>query len=285
MQKNKLSEKSPTIGIDVGGTKISAGWVENNRLVKSHTQPTPARENKEVLLAAIADAVRALHVDRFDGIGIGIPGLVDTHSGVVYDVQNIPSLSGAPLKADMEKIFRTRVEINNDANCFVLGVKNDERLPFENIVGLTLGTGLGGGLILNGQLYEGVGTGAGEFGFLPYKESTLEDYCSGRFFQREYGIPGKEAALRSQNNDPEARQMFVEFGKHLGRAIRMIAHALAPEAVALGGSVSQSFPLFEKSMRDEIHRFPYGHVVEQLKVVPALSRDIALVGAASLIRK
>jgi glucokinase len=283
--QNDFSQKGlPAIGVDVGGTKTSAGWVENNKLIKSYTLPTPANEGKEQVLNTILKAIKTVSMGKFSGIGVGIPGLVDTKNGVVYDVQNIPSLTSMALKSELETVFHCPVEINNDANCFALGAKHfGDGQQFNNLVGLTLGTGLGGGLILNGKLYEGVGTGAGELGFLPYKDGILEDYCSGQFFQRQYGITGKEASGRARNGNSEALEMFIQYGRHLGEAIKMIVHTFAPEAVMLGGSVSANFKLFEKSMWEVIRDFPYEHVVDNLTVKPATAPEIALVGAASLV--
>jgi len=286
MQNNVSQRKLPKIGIDVGGTKISAGWVEDNRLIKSYTLPTPTTEQKEQVLNTIIKAAKSVIKGEFAGIGVGIPGLVDTKNGIVYDVQNIPSLTSMALKSELEAVFGCPVEINNDANCFALGAKYyGEGRQYDSLVGLTLGTGLGGGLILNGKLYEGVGTGAGEFGFLPYKDGILEHYCSGQFFQRQYGITGKEVSERAGRNHPEALEMFVQYGKHLGEAIKMIVHTFAPEAVMLGGSISTNFKLFEKSMWEVIHDFPYEHVVDNLIVQPVTNPEIALIGAASLVQK
>lgn len=282
MLKDLTPHNLPTIGVDVGGTKISAGCVENNKLTKSYTLPTPADEEK--VLDTIVNTINALGMQDFSAIGVGIPGLVDTKNGIVHDVHNIPSLSNVALKAELESIFHKKVEINNDANCFVLGAKNyGKGQHFSNLVGLTLGTGLGGGLILNGKLYEGVGTGAGEFGFLPYKDSILEDYCSGKFFKKQYRITGEEASRRAAKGDVKALEMFSLFGYHLGEAIKMIAHVFAPEAVMLGGSVSKNFNFFKESMWGAIRNFPYDHVVDHLTIIPVLGANIALVGAASLV--
>lgn len=286
MLDNNLSHELVTIGVDVGGTKISAGLIQNNKLIKSYTLPTPAKEKKEAVLETIFKTIKALKSNNFSGIGVGIPGLVDTKSGIVYDVQNIPSLTSVALKHELESAFHCHAEINNDANCFTLGAYYyGSGKQFNNMVGLTLGTGLGGGLILNGKLYEGVGTGAGEFGFLPYKESVLEHYCSGQFFQRQYNITGEEASQKATEGDAKALEMFSHFGYHLGVAIKMIMHSLAPEAVMLGGSVSKNFAFFKESMWKTIRDFPYNHVIDELIIQPATASEIALVGAASLVSK
>jgi len=285
MFENKRMQQNRTaIGIDVGGTKISVGLVHQGKLIKSHTLPTPVNETMEKVLETIINMVKALGDNEFSGMGVGVPGLVDTLKGIVFDVHNIPSFTRVALKAELETAFHRKAEINNDANCFVLGSKYyGKGKRYNNMVGLTLGTGLGGGIILNGRLYEGMGAGAGEFGFLPYKDSVLEHYCSGQFFQRQYNITGKEASLRAHEGDADALQMFSQFGTHLGEAIKIIAHVFAPEAVMLGGSISWNFDLFKEGMWASIRKFPYQHVIDDLVVIPALGPEIAIVGAASLI--
>ncbi|GMT46317.1 MAG: sugar kinase [bacterium] len=272
------------IGIDIGGTKICAGLVKDGNILTKETIPTPITENQEVIIESIHSIIKKLNRKNIAGIGIGVPGLVNTKTGVVYDIQNIPAMIGVSLKEIIEKQWNLPVYINNDANCFALGAINSGYgKKFRNLIGLTLGTGLGGGIVINGKLHQGVGAGAGEFGFLPYKNGILEHYCSGQFFQRQYNITGKEASRRALEGDADALQMFSQFGTHLGEAIKMVAHVFAPEAVMLGGSISWNFDLFKESMWTAIRKFPYQHVINDLVVMPALGPEIALVGAAFLV--
>ncbi len=272
------------IGVDIGGTKITAGLVENNRILKSETMLTPQNGDRTKVVETIIAAIRKVMADDVAGIGIGIPGLVNTKEGFVHDVGNIPSFANVPLKQLLEKELSKTVFVNNDANCFALGAKNFENArQFNNLVGLTLGTGLGGGIIIKGHLYEGVGCGAGEFGYLPYYDSILEHFCSGQFFTRQYNISGKDAALLALEGNQQAIHMYNRFGYHLGNAIKMIAHIFAPEAVMLGGSISKNFKLFEKNMRDSINLFPYSQVVDNMVVEPVTNPEIAVVGAALLV--
>ena len=273
-----------TIGVDVGGTKITAGLVKDGEILVSNTFPTPSFGTLEEVVQTILAAIQKVLNKEVAGIGIGVPGLIDTKKGIVHDVQNISSFKSVPLTSMVENTFGLPVFLNNDANCFALGTKNfGLGKKFNNLVGLTLGTGLGGGLVINGRLHEGVGCGAGEFGYLPYQDGILEHYCSGQFFQRQYNITGKDANDLAVKGDERALQMFHRFGYHLGEAIKIIAHVFAPEAVMLGGSVSKNFRFFEKNMWKSIRLFPYGHVVDNLKVIPALNPEIAVVGAASLV--
>lgn len=272
------------IGIDVGGTKICAGLVKDGNILTKETIPTPITENREKVIESIHSIIKKLKVRNLAGIGIGVPGLVNIKAGVVYDIQNIPALTGVSLKETIEKQWNLPVYVNNDANCFALGAINSGYgKKFRNLIGLTLGTGLGGGIVINGKLHQGVGGGAGEFGSLPYREGILENYCSGQFFQNQYKITGEKAAILARQGEKKAQQMFQRFGYHLGRAIKIVVYILAPEAVILGGSLSRSFQLFEQSMWKEIHDFPYGHVINNIEIFPVQSQDVALVGAASLV--
>ncbi len=273
-----------SIGVDVGGTKITAGLVENGKIINSITLSTPANGNQQDVVNVIITAINKVIVNNIKGIGIGVPGLIDTKNGIVHDVSNIPSFKTVFLKKILENTFKIPVFINNDANCFALGTSTfGVGKRYNNLVGLTLGTGLGGGIVINGRLYEGVGCGAGEFGYLPYRDGILEHYCSGQFFQRQYNITGKNAATLAMNGDDRAIQMFNRFGYHIGEAIKIVIHVFAPEAVMLGGSVSLNYELFQKSMWNSISFFPYSNVAGNMVVIPAVNPDIAILGAASLV--
>lgn len=287
MNEKKLTQKgTKVIGVDIGGTKISAGIVEKGEIFKSVILPTPVTEKEDEVIEVIIEAIHRVTTNEVDSIGIGIPGIIDTKSGTVYNVQNIPSFKAVRLKEILENKLKYPVVINNDANCFALGTKNfGEGKQFHSLVGLTLGTGLGSGIIINDQLYEGVGNGAGEFGFIPYKDGILEQYCSGQFFLDHYNVTGEEAQNLAFQGNKKALQMFEEFGHHLGEAIKMIVYTLSPEAIMLGGSISKNFNFFKQSMWANIKQFPYRNVIDTLTVLPVLNPEIAVIGAAYLIEK
>jgi len=273
-----------SIGVDIGGTKISAGLVDDGIVKKNSIIPTPATSLEAAVMMAVILAVRDVWSDEAIGIGVGVPGLVDIENGIVYDVHNIPSFKNVRMKEQLETVFSIPVHVSNDANCFVAGVKHfGEGKPFKNLVGLTLGTGLGGGLIINGKLYEGVGSGAGEFGYVPFRDGILEHYCSGQYFDRFYQMDGQRLFEKARSGDQNALRIYGEYGKNLGEAIKIVANVFAPEAVILGGSISKSFLYFEKSMWETIFNFPYANVVEKLVVLPAKNPNIAVVGAAALV--
>src|SRR5690606_10392508 len=118
----------------------------------------------------------------FVGIGIGIPGLVDSSNGIALGLANIPSFQHVELKKFLTGRFSKPVFVNNDANCFAIGVhKYGVGKSFKSLVGITLGTGVGGGIVINGQLYSGLFSAAGEWCSAPYLDHNFEYYCSGKF--------------------------------------------------------------------------------------------------------
>jgi glucokinase len=176
----------------------------------------------------------------------------------VYETTNIPSWREIPLKAELERHFGLPVRINNDVNCFALGEYHyGDWQGCRNLVGMSLGTGLGVGLILNGQLYTGHTCGAGELGELPYADGILENYCSGQFFKRLHGQDGNETFSLANCGDTEALALFSEFGTHLAQALWTVLLAYNPEVVVIGGSVARAFPYFSHTLKSAMQEFPY----------------------------
>jgi glucokinase len=221
--------------------------------------------------------------DNIEGIGIGVPSLVDPEKGIVYDATNIPAWKEVHLKEQIEAKYELPVYVNNDANCFVMGEKYFGRAKaYNNIVGLIIGTGLGSGLVLNNHLYVGENCGAGEFGMIPFRDHDFEYYCSGQFFENEYGISGEEIEQRAENVDGGAVEIFSQFGLNLGEAIKVIMLAVDPEIFILGGSVSKSYGFFKDAMWKSIRKFPYVHSSDKIKVEVSETNHIAILGAAAL---
>ena len=271
------------IGVDLGGTKVSAGRVEKKRIVKHLSSDIAGEGSEKEVFETIIQTIEALFVPDVAGIGVGVPSLVDVEKGIVYEVQNIPSWKKVPLKEMLETQFRRPVYVNNDANCFAVGEKYfGKGKKYRNFVGLTIGTGMGAGVIIENRLYCGANCGAGEFGSVPYKDAVLEYYSSGQFFKGIHKIKGDEVFARAQRGDRTALKIFEEFGIHLGDALMIIMLAVDPEAIIIGGSVSRAFTFFEKSMRERMKTFPYQHAVERLRIEKSDEPQIAILGAAAL---
>lgn len=283
MKKNHLEESKSIIGVDLGGTNVRAGKVSNNEITDIYSQQITSHETKEFVVQQVIETIEKVFDSSVDGIGIGVPSIVDVEKGIVYEVQNIPAWDQVYLKEILEKKFNVPVYINNDANCFVVGEKYfGVGQKYESIVGLVMGTGLGAGYYYNNRLFMGANCGAGEFGMVQYKDSIYEDYCSGQFFKTQYNIKGNELLELAENGDKKALEIFSNFGIHVGNAITTIIYMLDPEVIILGGSVSKSFKYFESSIFSTLTKIPYTNSVKNLKIEVSSLPHIAILGAAAL---
>ena len=271
------------IGIDLGGTNIRAGIVEGNALKQIISRKLDASVSAENVLQQLFAIADELISDSAASIGIGVPGLVDVEKAMVYDVVNIPSWKKVPLQQWMQDRYHRPVMVNNDANCFALGeFYFGKGKGCNSIVGLTIGTGLGSGLILNNKLYAGRNGGAGEFGMMAYLDQCYEYYASGQFFQNVYQIRGETVFKNAGEGNEPALKMYEVFGMHLGNAIKAIMYALDVEMIILGGSVRHAFPFFEKSMWKQLKTFAYTQALQHLKIDVSELENSGVLGAAAL---
>jgi glucokinase len=271
------------LGIDIGGTNMRVGLIENKDLVKIESSRVIKDENENENIKLLTSLIEKFSDRVIEGIGIGVPSVVDVERGIVYDVQNIPSWKEVHLKTILEEKFGVPVFINNDANCFAVGEKYfGKGKGYKNIVGLITGTGLGAGLIVNNHLYSGNNCGAGEFGMIPFKDKNYEYYCCGQFFQNEFGLSGEELFSRASYGDDEALKIFSQFGENLGEVIKLIMYSIDPEIVILGGSVSKSFSFYEDAMWNSVRTFAYSNSILKIKIEVSEIEHPAILGAASL---
>lgn len=279
----KMETFANIIGVDLGGTNIRAGKIVGKDIVQIQSAPTPAMEPEQVVIEAIFAVIDPCIDEQTQSIGVGVPSVVDVEKGIVYDVVNIPSWKEVHLKEILENRYKLPAYINNDANCFALGEKYfGKAQTYNSVVGLTIGTGMGSGLIFNGKLYEGVNCGAGEFGNIPYLSSNFEHYCSGQFFAEEKSVSGYDTFLKAQQGDANALEMFAEYGFHMGQAIKSILYAYDPEIIVLGGSLSKSFEFFKDQMYESVKDFAYSNVLKNLKIEISELEHSAIYGAAAL---
>ena len=231
-----------TLGIDIGGTNLSLGLVEDGRIIQEiHTPSFRSDMTLGETLDYLAAQIEKIFRIGTEKIGIGVPSVVDVKQGIVYDTQNIPSWTEVPLKEDLEKRFGVPVGVNNDANCFAMGVYGAypaDAKP-ETLVVVTLGTGVGMGIVIDGQLFCGANCGAGELGCLPFKDGILEDYCSKKFFTGA-GWDSRDLADKAKEGDPDALLLFDEFGQNMGALLCTVMYAYDPTHIALAGGIANN---------------------------------------------
>ena len=286
------------IGVDVGGTKIAAGVVDpEGRILKRVERPTPTAGQDE-LLALLDEVVEALRDDGVAAVGFGMPSTIDQRSGRIVNSVHVP-LGDFDFRARMAERLQLPVALDNDANAAAIAEwKVGAGHGARDMIMLTLGTGVGGGLILDGKPYRGsMGAGAEighmvlEYGGEPCVGNCtghghLEQVASGgaadRLAVKILGpsATGRELVGAAREGNAEALDAVVGIGRRLGAAMGSLVNIFNPEVIVIGGGFSQARDLFLEpaleSMREEA--LPPGR--DLVRVVPALlGPDAGLVGA------
>jgi len=271
------------LGVDIGGTNFSIGRVKNSAIVEEVSAFVDISATEDEIISVLFETIDIAVTADVQGIGVGVPAVVNPLTGVVYNVQNIPAWKEISLKKKLQEQYNLPVFINNDANCFAYGEKIfGKGQEYENFVGLSIGTGIGMGIVINNKLYNGVLCGAGEIGMVHYKDSIMEQYASSFFFSKTYGLSAKELSGMAESGSSLAIKAFNEFGQHLGEAIKNILYMYAPEAIILGGSISKAYPFFKKSMESSLDSFAYKKQIENLRIETSDQPGLAILGAAAL---
>jgi len=273
------------IGVDLGGTNIRAGVVNDGVVISLNQALLNDKESLQKTIAQLISVIAPLITPDVKGIGVGVPSVVDVVNGIVFDVVNIPSWKKVELRKILEAEFNIPVTINNDVNCFALAEHfYGEAKSFSSFVALALGTGIGAGIIINNSLYTGCNCGAGEIGSLPYLDKNFESYTSSLFFESAYSTTALKAHEAALAGDKNALEIWSQYGLHLGNVIKAVVYTFDPEAVVLGGSIAKAYSFFEKSMKKSMADFQFPETILNLKVITTKVENIALLGAASLLR-
>ena len=259
------------IGIDIGGTKIAIGVVDENGKILSNIQfPTEVELGPENALKQIISYVSEMREKHQEiaGIGIGCPGPIDTTKGIVVNPPNLKTWHGYPVVQEIESAFQMPVRLLNDADAAALGEYFfTYRNTYKHVLYLTVSTGIGGGIIINGRLYEGASSGAGEIGHSVIepngplcscgKRGCLEALASGTALTRIWkqrlaaaGSPieptwgGKELFVQAAAGDSLANKVIEESSEYIALGLSQTIQTLNPELLILGGGVVIGQPEF-----------------------------------------
>ena len=271
------------IGVIFGGKYLHVARMENGTVVDIIHREINSHESEEVILTEIISSIRNVYNNSVSGIGVGMPSLVNVKKGIVFKPTNIPSWNKVHLKDILEEKFNIPVFVNNDANCFALGEKYfGVAKDFDNIAGITIGTGMGVGIIINGKLYSGRNAGAGEFCSIPYRDHDYEYYCSTKYFEEKYGIKHDMLFKRAEKNDKIALAIYEMFGVDLGNAIKTVMYALDPDIIVVGGRLVEAYDFFQESMMKTVKTFIYKNTLKHIQILQSIDPDISVYGAAAL---
>jgi len=267
------------IGVDLGGTHLRTAIVKNNRILKYEKKRTP--KNKNALIKELIRSIENLMSRKVKGIGVASPGPLE--NGVIKNPPNIP-LKNYNLKKALENKFKVKVEVENDANCVALA---ESRLGVKkkNFFILTLGTGIGGGIIINGELYKGQGYG-GELGYIVLDKGeyfeNLGAWKRARKLERKYF--GKEIWIPDliKMKNSKARKILQELSLYLGQGIASLINVFDPEIVVLGGGMRTGGNKFLGMIKKETYK--YILLPKKTEIAWSKLRHPGIMGASLLIK-
>ena len=270
-------------GIDIGGTKVAVAVAgDDGKLLRYERFPT---ESPDRTIPRIVDALGRLDPGPEPVIGIACGGPLDAQAGLILAPPNLPGWDRIPINALVEQRFGGRAFLMNDANAGTLAEwRFGAGVGCRHLVALTMGTGMGSGIICDGRLYEGANGNAGEIGHIRLtaegpigygKAGSVEGWCSGGGIARQLAALGsrwtgaKDLNEAAAAGDETARRIFADIGTKLGRTIAIIIDLLNPEVVVLGPVYRRCQPWIEPAMRAELEREALPASLAACRVVPS----------------
>lgn len=290
------------IGLDVGGTKIAAGAVDGHgKVIKKITLPTEASRGKKIILKNILAAASKVWLPGTSAIGVAMAGQCDFKNGIFISGPNFPKdFRNIKIEKFLKENFRVPVYLDNDARAFTLAETTfGAGRGFKNVIGVTFGTGIGGGIVIDGKILRGKNNTAGELGHMMLDTSSLyrcgcgqfghfEATSSGtaleNFYKKLSGkfLSGQEIAKKLLTGEKNAKQAVAQLSKYLGLGLANLAQLLNPDLIIIGGGASITPTLWPAALRE----FKKGVIYKSLqktKITKAkLGADAGIIGAALL---
>lgn len=290
------NQQPQVIGIDLGGTAIKLGrFTAVGTCLQSLSVPTPQPATPEAVLAAMVEAIAIIDpTQQCVAIGVGTPGPADAAGRIARVAINLTNWHDVPLADYLEAKTGLPTILANDANCAGLGEAwLGAGRRFNNLILLTLGTGVGGAIILDSKLFVGHQGAAGELGLITLNpdgppcnsgnQGSLEQYASVTAIRRCTGLEPAQLGAMALAGDTDALTFWQKYGKDLGAGLASLIYVLTPEAIVIGGGVSASAEFFFPSVLAEISRrvLPSSRAGLQL-LCAELGNQAGMVGAAKL---
>jgi glucokinase len=299
------------LGIDIGGTNIKMGLINHAGRVIYRTNLATRSfvQDKTLLIEALVvhsqDILLRNRLHRKDllGIGIGLPGLIDFKHGLVNCLVNIHGWKNVPLKKIIERKLKISTFIDNDVNLMTLAEwRYGAGRGIKNVVCLTLGTGVGGGLIIENKLYRGEGFTAGELGHIPLNEEGPQCNCGGygcleryvgnhpllekakKIFKRHISL--EEINQLANKNNSRALEFWREVAVHLGNGLSGIVNLLNPQCIIIGGGIANAHRHLFREISTTIQRRSLKIPAKMVKILKAkLGDDAGMIGAQVLVHE
>lgn len=305
------------IGIDLGGTNIAAGVVDKDgKIIAKGSVPTQAKRSVEEIVADMAKLCETVTkkagclLDDIGSIGIGIPGTVDDANGIVVYTCNVP-MENTPLVKMLRKYIDKPIHLENDANAAALGEYIVNGNGAKSFIFITLGTGVGGGVILDGKVYCGFNGAGGELGHMTLvsggeqcgcgKKGCWESYASVTALVRQtkaamdknpdtimheivknYGkISGRTAFEAAKKGDKTGQEVVAQYLEYVADGLVSILNIFQPEKILIGGGISKEGDYLLNPVREFVYKYDYNRYMPKTKIeIATLFNDAGIIGAA-----
>lgn len=318
-----MNRQEVIASLDVGGTTISAGIVSTRgKILFQRSVPTYDLGRSDCVLLHIMYIAREMALKARErgftllGVGLGLPGSVNVDTGTIgYDIQNIPELACFPLGVILNNYCEATTVLDNDVNALALGeLYFGQARGVRNLVFISLGTGVGGGIVLNGEIHRGVNWYGGELGHMTLNPNGRPCFCGSRGCLKTYvsgpdvvaqvkerlgekaaplllnlcgndptRIDAEQIFAAAEAHDPLCQELLGELVQNLGAAVGNVINFLNPEMILLGGSLLNGNGKYLNSIREWARRYAFREAFEATRILYAsLDKNTSILGAAAL---
>lgn len=305
------------LGIDFGGTNIAVGIVdENGNIIKKGSTPTLKERDSEEIVKDMIDISLKVVKDAnltpsdIDGVGVGCPGIVDNKNGIIKHLSNI-GMTDFPLRERLSKVFNTKINIENDANAAALGEYKLYGENSESFIFVTLGTGIGGGIIINGKIYSGFNGAGAEIGHMKIETDGIlcSCGCSGcweryasvtalirctneameknphsmmhEWVKKNGKVTGRTSFDCAKAGDKTAKEVVDNYIKYIATGLTSIINVFQPERIVIGGGISKEGDYLLNPLKEMVYDCKYNNYVERTKIgIARMFNDAGIIGAA-----
>jgi len=287
------------LAVDLGGTTFSTGIFSSSfsKVDVSRKDKIRFYKNRKEIVNAIIKQINNLcinnKISKSDIIGLGIasPGPLDINKGMILNTPNLKDFQNYRIVNDFKKKLNIDTYIENDANLFALGEWYLQYRKRKIVIGVTIGTGLGLGLIIDGKLFKGANGLAMEYGLSPFQWGICEKNVGIRFIRKKAKeVYGKEISpviieKYFKKNDQKAIQIYNEYGQNLGIVLSHIINMIDPEVIIIGGGLSKAFSCFQDKLILTLSKHVVSYEKNQRIIVPSQLRGVSTMIGASLMVK
>lgn len=305
------------LGIDLGGTNIAVGIVDKDgNIIKKDSVPTLAGRKSEEIINDMADLClkvvkdAGMEMDDIISVGLGCPGIVDNKSGVIKHLSNV-GMTNVPISDILFKKLNKKVKVENDANAAALGEYKLYGDNSDSFIFITLGTGIGGGIIINGKIYSGFNGAGAELGhmkieidgekcpcgcygcweqygsvtaLIKWTKQAMEknpDSIMNKWLENHQSISGRTAFDCAKQGDKAAIEVVDLYVKYLAEGIMSVINVFQPQKIVIGGGISKEGDYLLNPIKEKVYACKYNNYVEKTKIeIAKLFNDAGIIGAA-----